>query len=166
MGVRTHVNSKRKIPSTGCSKEVEPPMLHHAWQRAKHTTDWTIPSWHYLYLAWASTNTLTGHCSILNFIQISWEFCDRMCIDTFALLHSSDLEGRSRGSKLLSMCRDYWGQSSSQVWEKLVFSFTIWIDPPPSLSTKFHSEFSLQYWLNEIMSKRFTRSTSLNSIPN
>ena len=51
-GVRTHVNSKGKIPSTGGKnlpqRRIEPTTLHRAGQRARHTTnelfrplDWT-----------------------------------------------------------------------------------------------------------------------------
>ena len=40
-GVRTHVNSKGKIPSTGGADQrmVEPVTLHQVGQRAQHTTD-------------------------------------------------------------------------------------------------------------------------------
>ena len=41
-GVRTHVNSKGNIPSTGKkknSRKIEPTTLHHAGQRAQHTAN-------------------------------------------------------------------------------------------------------------------------------
>ena len=41
-GVRTHVNSKGKIPSTGkhsLQRGMEPTMLHQAGQQAQHTTN-------------------------------------------------------------------------------------------------------------------------------
>ena len=41
-GVRTHVNSKRKIPYTGKNspqRRIEPWTLHQAGQRAQHTTN-------------------------------------------------------------------------------------------------------------------------------
>ena len=40
-GIRTHINSKGKIPSTG---RLEPATLHLAGQRIHLTTDWAIPS--------------------------------------------------------------------------------------------------------------------------
>ena len=42
--VRTHVNSKWKIPSTGDAERVKSVTLHHAGQRTEHTTDWAIPA--------------------------------------------------------------------------------------------------------------------------
>ena len=41
-GVRTHVNSKGKLPSTGAQRRIEPVTLHHAGQRSRHTTNWAI----------------------------------------------------------------------------------------------------------------------------
>ena len=43
-GVRGHVNSKVKIPSTRAQRRVELVTLHHAGQPAQHTTDWAIPA--------------------------------------------------------------------------------------------------------------------------
>ena len=43
-GVRTHVNPKGKISSTGGSEGCQTATLHHVGQRAQHTTDWAIPA--------------------------------------------------------------------------------------------------------------------------
>ena len=43
-GVRTHVNFKGKIPSTGknSQRRIEPTTQHQAGQRTQHTTNWAI----------------------------------------------------------------------------------------------------------------------------
>ena len=38
-GVRTHVNPKGTSPVQEAQRRFEPTTLHHAWQRAQHTTD-------------------------------------------------------------------------------------------------------------------------------
>ena len=43
-GVRTHVNSKGNNPLPEAQRRDEPTTLHHAGQRAQHTTDRTIPA--------------------------------------------------------------------------------------------------------------------------
>ena len=46
-GIRTHANSKGKIPSTGKKspqRKIEPTTLHQAEQRAQHTSNWAIPA--------------------------------------------------------------------------------------------------------------------------